>query len=96
MVEEYIRLLMEGNNTNSSEVWKELTLRFKKQFSSPISNSEIIPGFFLNSLIKLLRVQVDMSKFNKGRKIFKEEDIISLGFVLAVDPKLKSYYKFST
>ena len=62
---------MEGNNMNSSELWKELTLKFKKQYGTPIVNSEIIPGFFLNSLIKLLRIRVDMTKFAKGKKIFK-------------------------
>lgn len=63
---------MEGNNNNSNEAWKELNLSFKRQYSSPISNSEIIPGFFLNSLIKLLRLKVDTTKLNKTRKAFKE------------------------
>lgn len=70
VIEDYIGLLMEGNNSNSSEIWKEINLRFKKQYSAPISNSELIPGFFLNSLLKLLKVRVDMSKFVKGKKPF--------------------------
>jgi hypothetical protein len=72
LIEDYLRLLMEGNNTNSSEVWKELTLKFRKQFGTPISNSELLPGPFLNSLLKLLRVRVDLSKLNKNKKVFKE------------------------
>lgn len=70
IIEDYVRFLMEGNNSNSSEIWKEINLRFKKQYSAPISNSELIPGFFLNSLLKLMRVSVDMSKFVKGKKPF--------------------------
>lgn len=70
-----------------------MSLKFKKQYSTPLSNSELIPGFFLNSLIKLLRVKVDMSKFNKSKKMFKEEGIITEGFVGSNEPKVKSYYK---
>lgn len=96
IIDDYLRMLMEGNNTNSSEAWKELTLKFKRQFNSPLTNSELVPGYFLNSLIKLLRVRVDMSKFNRGKKIFKEEGIINPGFVIGIDPKVKSYYRYST
>ena len=96
IVEDYLRLLMEGNNNNSSEAWKELNLSFKRQYSSPISNSEIIPGFFLNSLIKLLRLKVDTTKLNKTRKVFKEEGVIGNGFVVEFEPKVKSYYRFTT
>ena len=73
-----------------------MTLKFKKQYGCPITNSELIPGFFLNSLIKLLRVRVDMSKFNRGKKVFKEEGIVGAGFVMGVDPKVKSYYRYSS
>ena len=96
VVEDYLRLLMEGNNSNSSEVWKELNLRFKKQFASPITNTELIPGFFLNSLIKLLRIQPDITKLNKAKKPFREEGVIGQGFVVSLQPKVKSYYRFST
>lgn len=37
-----------------------------------------------------------MSKFAKGKKVFKEEGIVNDGFVVSVDPKIKSYYRFST
>ena len=38
IVQDYLRLLMEGNN-NSSEAWKELNLSFKRSFSAPINNT---------------------------------------------------------
>lgn len=87
---------MEGNNSNSSEMWKELNVKFKKTFGMPMNNSEIVPGIFLNSIIKLLRVRVDMNKFAKNKKVFKEEGIVGQGFVVALDPKVKSYYRFTT
>lgn len=71
IVQDYLRLLMQGNNSNSSQAWKELNITFKRSFSIPISNSQIIPGFFLNSLIKLLRIKIDQSKLNKTKKAFK-------------------------
>lgn len=61
-----------------------------------MNNSEIVGGFFLNSLIKLLNLSCDLSKLNKSKKIFKEEGIIQQGFVVAIEPKAKSYYRFST
>jgi len=38
-------------------------------------------GFFLNSLVHLLRVKCNESKLNKNKRIFKEEGIILPGFV---------------
>jgi hypothetical protein len=37
IVEETFRLIMEGSNSNSNEIWKELSLRFKKVYFIPIS-----------------------------------------------------------
>jgi hypothetical protein len=49
-----------------------------------LNNTEIIGGFFLNSLIKLLGIVSDLGKLNKSKKIFKEEGIILPGFVVAI------------
>ncbi len=63
---------MEGNNSSGNEYWKDLAIKFKKQFGIPLNNLELIGGFFLNSLLKLLRVSVDLTKLNESKKIFKE------------------------
>lgn len=96
VLEESLRLIIEGNNSNSSEIWKEISLRFKKAYSIPINNTELIGGFFLNSLMKLLRANFDLTKLNKNKKIFKEDGIISNGFIQKLRPKTKSYYRFTT
>lgn len=62
----------------------------------PLNNTEIVSGFFLNSLIQLLKIEVDMSKFNKSKKIFKEEGIILQNFVVRTIPKVKTYFRFTT
>lgn len=61
---------MEGNSV-SHEFWKDLAIRFKKQFGVPLSNNELVGGFFLNSLIKLLRISCDTAKLDQAKKIFK-------------------------
>lgn len=85
---------MEGNSA-SSEFWKDLSIRFKKQYGIALNNNEIVGAFFLNSLIKLLRINCDANKLNKSKKIFKDEGIISPGFVISVEPKSKIYYRFT-
>ena len=52
-------------------------------------------GFFLNSLIKLLRITCEAGKLDQSKKIFKEEGIVGAGFVIAVEPKSKSFYRFT-
>lgn len=84
MVEQCFRKFIEGNNSTSSEIWKDLSVKFKKTFGVAFNNNEILGGFFLNSLIKLLRVNCDMSKLNRSKKIFKEEGIIGPGFVISI------------
>jgi len=37
-----------------------------------------------------------MSKFAKTKKVFKEEGVVSQGFVIKLNPKLKSFYRYST
>lgn len=37
-----------------------------------------------------------MTKFVKSKKVFREEGIVSPGFVVSLEPKIKSYYRFST
>jgi hypothetical protein len=96
VVEDCLRNFVEGNTPASSESWKDLSSAFKKQYGIPLNNSEVVGGFFLNSLIKLLHLTCDLSKLNKSKKIFKEEGILQSGFVVAIDPKSKSYYRFST
>lgn len=61
---------MEGSSV-SQEFWKDLAIRFKKQFGYSLSNNELVGGFFLNSLIKLLRINCDTSKLDQTKKIFK-------------------------
>lgn len=62
----------------------------------PLSNSELVGGYFLNSLIKLLRITCDFSKLNKEKKIFKDEGVLAAGFVIGVQPKSKSYYRLTS
>ena len=56
----------------------------------------MVPGYFLNSIIKLLRLETNMEKLNQERKIFFEEGIIGNGFVRGLKPKIKTYYRFTT
>lgn len=44
----------------------------------------------------MLNLSCDLSKLNKSKKIFKEEGILQQGIVVAIEPKSKSYYRFST
>jgi hypothetical protein len=37
----------------------------------PINNSEIVGGFFLNSLVRLLHINCNWNKLNKNKRIFK-------------------------
>ena len=37
-----------------------------------------------------------MSKFAKSKKVFKEEGVVSPGFVVQFNPKMKSYYRYTT
>lgn len=39
IVEDGYRVIFEGNNSNSSELWKEIALKFKKVYGMPISMS---------------------------------------------------------
>lgn len=95
LYEDCIRSIVEGSST-SSEFWKDISIRFKKQYGTPLSNNELIGGFFLNSLIKLLRLTCDPAKLNKAKKIFKEEGIVGPGFIVSAEPKSKSYYRFTS
>ncbi len=61
-----------------------------------MSNNEIVAGFLLNSMMKLIPALYDIRKLNKNKKIFQEEGIISKGFVIKMVPKIKSYYRFTT
>lgn len=38
-VEEMIRYMVEGNTSNSSDIWKALSVNFKKAFGIPLNTS---------------------------------------------------------
>ncbi len=65
-------------------------------YGIPFNNTELVSGIFFNSLLRLLRVNCDMGKLNRTKKIFKEEGIIASGFVVSVEPKAKIYNRFTT
>jgi len=45
---------------------------------------QIIPGRY------------DLSKINKMKAIFKDDGIITKGFVIELLPKIKSFYRYNT
>ena len=71
-VEDAIRNSVEGGSSSSSEFWKEIAIRCKRQYGTQLLVGELISGYFLNSLIKLLRLEVNMSKLNQERRVFYE------------------------
>ena len=70
LIEEILMVIIEGTNNKSHELWKEISLIFKRKYSIVLNHKEIIPGFFLNSIMQLIPAQYDISKINKNKKIF--------------------------
>lgn len=73
--------LYEGNNTLSNELWKEIAIRFRKEFNIPMSHHDISGPFFLSSLMKIIPGVYDLSKLNDKKIPFKDEAILNKGFV---------------
>lgn len=87
-------ILLEGNNNKSNELWKEISLNFKRKYNIVLNHKQIIPGFFFNSMLELIPCKFDIQKLNKNKKIFEEMRILESGFVKDLLPKVKSYHRF--
>ena len=61
-----------------------------------MSHHDIAGPFFLNSLMKLMPGKYDLTKLNDKKVFFKDEGILTKGFVAELYPKIKSYYRFTT
>jgi hypothetical protein len=61
-----------------------------------MSNHDIVGGFFLNCLMSLVPARYDLTKINDKKTFFKDEGIILKGFVVKMDFKIKSFYRFTT
>lgn len=61
-----------------------------------MSHHDIAGPFFLNSLIKLIPARYDLTKLNDKKVYFKDEGLLTKGFVAELKPKVKSYYRFTT
>jgi hypothetical protein len=64
-------ILLDGNNNKSNELWKEISLIFKRKYNIILNHKEIIPGFFFNSILELIPCKFDITKINKRKKIFE-------------------------
>ena len=61
-----------------------------------INSHELIPGFFLNCVMCLIKAQHDIKKLDQTKTLFKDDRIIQLGFIVKLLPKIKSYWRFTT
>ena len=50
----------------------------------------------LSCLITLIRGKYDIGCLDKSKAIFKDQGIIQKGFLKKLEPKVKSYYRFSS
>ena len=91
-----IKLLVEGSSHASDELWKEIALKFKKDYNIAMSHHDIAGPFFLNSLIKLIPAKYDLTKLNDKKVFFRDEGILAKGFVAELHPKIKSFHRFTT
>lgn len=61
-----------------------------------MSNHDIIGPFLLSSVMGLLPAKYDLSKIDRKKVFFKDDGIITKGFVIELLPKIKSFYRFTT
>ena len=61
-----------------------------------MSNHDIIGPFLLNCVMRLLPAKYDLSKLDRKRVFFKDDNILAKGFVVELLPKIKSFYRFTT
>lgn len=74
-------MLIEGSSSHSDELWKEITLKFRKEYNSAMSNHDIVGSFFLNSMMKLIPGKYDLTKLNDQKVFFKDDSILAKGFI---------------
>lgn len=97
ILEQTLSILLSGNNNKSHELWKEISLIFKRRFNLVLNHKDILPGFFFNSILELIPGTYDIGKINKkGRVIFQTQNIIEPGFVKQLQPKVKCFDRFLT
>jgi hypothetical protein len=61
-----------------------------------MSNHDIIGPFLLDCVMGLLPAKYDLSKLDRKRVFFKDDNILAKGFVVELLPKIKSFYRFTT
>jgi hypothetical protein len=88
--------LLEGSSSASDLLWKDIALKFKKEYTISMSHHDIAGPFFLNCLMKLIPARYDLTKLNDKKVFFKDEGILGKGFVGELHPKIKSYHRFTT
>lgn len=88
--------MLEGNNTTSNELWKEISLRFRKEFNFAMSHHDLSGAFLLHTLTKLIPGVYDLTKLNDKKVFFRDDGIINKGFVAEIIPKVKSFYRYTT
>ena len=59
-------------------------MKVKKSYAVNFNHAELIPFFFLNSLVKLLRLRTDCSRIDHSKRAFKDEGVIQSGFVMEI------------
>lgn len=57
-------------------------------------HKDLIPGFFLNSILELIPGSYDITKLNKAKGIFQSAKMIEPGFVKLIQPKIKCFNRF--
>jgi hypothetical protein len=94
ILQETMEWLLGGNNNKSHEFWKEIALIFRKKYNLSLTQKELLPGFFFNSIMELIPATYDLTKINRRKYIFEEPKIIEPGFVKLLQPKVKCYDRF--
>jgi hypothetical protein len=67
---------------------------FKKKYNVTLIHKDLVPGFFLNSILQLIPGSYDITKLLKNKAIFQHAKIIEPGFVKMIQPKIKCYDRF--
>lgn len=94
IIEETFSILLSGNNNKSHELWKEISLLFKKRYNLVLNHKDILPGFFFTSLLEIIPGSYDISKINKNKRLFEETRVFESGFLKTIQPKVKCLERF--